>query len=253
MGIGIFDRLGFPDSLSANTINFSPDTQNSLNNMPPILVTWQMEDIANDDTSGYFQNPVYYSSNYVKDMLIDIETYSQSKGYTTIYAAANSAVMANTATNFIDHTNRLSGVTPMTADTVNLPHYQNCIGIGKALTYIVYQSDGISNNAVLTGNFGSLFTLNTISYYADTLLADKIKIVTSPSLSGSEILQIISDINGANNFMANNITQDVNYFANCNSVLASYNAVKGLSTMGDTEKYLVNNLIGTTKLKSRIS
>lgn len=53
MGIGIFDRLNFPASMANNTIEFSDGTKNSLANLPPILKTWQMEDIANSNTFGY--------------------------------------------------------------------------------------------------------------------------------------------------------------------------------------------------------
>lgn len=253
MGIGIFDRLGFPDSLSANTINFSTNTQNSLNTMPQILTTWQMEDIANDDTSGYFQNPVSEHASNLVSILINISANAQIKGYTTIKTESDNSLDSNTANTFIQHTDRLSGVEPLTADTVQLPHYETCIGLGKALTYIVYQSDGISNNAVLLGNFGSLFASNTLIDFNNTLYNDLLLIKSATLLTPTQNAAIILDIQTANSFVANSVSQDVSYYANCNSILASYNAVKGLSTMGDTEKYLVNNLIGTTKLKSRIS
>lgn len=253
MGIGIFDRLGFPASMANNTIDFSQNTQNSLNNMPQILATWQMEDIANNTTNGYYQNPVESYTNAIITNLQYILANSIIGGYTTIQTEAENSLNSNVANSFIQHTNRLSGVEPVTANTVHLPHYQTCIGLGKALTYIVYQSDGISNNAVLLGNFGSLYTTNTLISLNTTLTADLALIKSPGVLTPSQNAAIILDIQTANNFIANSEIQDVNYYANCNTILADYNSVKGLNHMGDTEKYLVNNLIGTEKLKTRIS
>lgn len=212
-----------------------------------------MEDIANNNTSGYYQNPVSEHASNLVNILINISANAQIKGYTTIKTESDNSLTSNNANTFLQHTNRLSGVEPLTADTVQLPHYETCIGLGKALTYIVYQSDGISNNAVMMGNFGSLFTSNTLINLNNTLYNDLLLIKSATLLTPTQNAAIILDIQTANSFVANSVSQDVSYYANCNSVLASYNSVKGLNQMGDTEKYLVNNLIGTDKLKSRIS
>ena len=260
MGIGIFDRLGFPASMANNTINFSQDTQNSLNNMPQILTTWQMEDIANSNTYGYFVNPVSDYANTINSAMVSIETTANSGNLFTISSAANAVNYFGTVVYFRDHTNRISGVTPLDQDANNalLPHYNNCIGLGKALTYIIYQSDGISNNAVIMGNFSSLYTANTLSGYAANLTNDLILIQNSISagnsnLTPSEVASIVNHINTANTFLYTSYTDDEKYYANCRTIVTDYNSVKGFGHMGDTEKYLVNNLIGSDKLKSRIS
>lgn len=257
--IGIFDRLNFPASMSNNTIEFSENTQKSLANLPPILTTWQMEDIANSNTSGYFTNPVSSYANTIRSTLISIETNAILCNLTTIASTANTVVNSNTHADFISHTNRISGVSPVDTDNALLPQYNNCIGIGKALTYIIYQSDGISNNAVLMGNFGSLYTANTLSSYSSNLANDLILIQNSimidgnSNLSVAQISSIISDINSTNNFIYSSVTQDVNFYNNSRAVVDDYNSVKGFGHMGDTEKYLVNNLIGSEKLKERVS
>lgn len=250
--IGIFARLGFPASMSTNTIEFSNNTKNSLNNMPQILQTWQMEDIANNAVNGYLLNPVNaYASNIITT-LSSIEVSANTYGFTTIKDAANSMVMANTATYFLNHTDRISGVSPVDPNNGALPHYTTCIGLGKALTYIVYQSDGISNNAVIMGNFGSLYTANTVSSHAANLYSDLLLVQTG-SLTAGQITAIIADITSANSFLYSSYYADESYFANCRSVIQDYSSVKQFSSMGDTEKNLVNTLIGTNKLKSRIS
>lgn len=267
MGIGIFDRLGFPASMANNTIEFSENTQRSLANLPPILTTWQMEDIANSNTYGYFVNPVSDYANTMNTAMVNIETTAGLCGLTTIVAAANAVNTFGTIIRFREHTDRISGVQKMDANANNalLPHLDTCIGLGKALTYLIYQSDGISNNAVLLGNFSSLYTANTLSGYSSNLTNDLILIqnhVVPPAspgdpstsnLSPSQISSIISHINTTNTFLYTTYTSDENYYANCRSVINDYNSVKGFTHMGDTEKDMVNNLIGSNKLKQRIS
>jgi len=263
MGIGIFDRLGFPASMANNTIEFSENTQKSLANLPPILATWQMQDIANSNTYGYFVNPVSDYANTINSTLLSIEITADSCGLTTIASAANSANQFGTVIYFREHTDRISGVTSLDANANNvlLPHYTNCIGLGKALTYIIYQSDGISNNAVMMGNFSSLYTSNTLSAYSANLSNDLILIQNSidpgdPStsnLSPSVITSIINHINTTNTFIYSSYTSDENFYANTRSIIEDYNNVKGFGHMGDTEKDLINNLIGSEKLLQRIS
>lgn len=253
MGIGIFDRLGFPASMANNTIDFSKDTQNSLNNMPQILTTWQMEDIANNTTTGYFQNPVSANVNLLISLVSNIYVTANNKGYTEIADAANNIIYNNTLVYFNEHTDRLSGVEPVSANTVHLPHFQTCIGLGKALTYLVYQSDGISNNAVMMGSFGSLYTNDDLVTYYNTLSSDNALINGAGILTPTQNTVIAANVASLNTYITNAITQDINYFANCNTLIADYNSVKGFGHMGDTEKDLVNNLVGTEKLKSRIS
>lgn len=256
--IGIFNRLGFPASLADKTITFSDSTLATLNNLPPILTTWQMQDIANSNTTGYFTNPVgNYASNIVSTMA-SIKTAANSCNLFTVEAAANSsAYTANVPSHFLAHTDRISNVSPPDPNDPSLPQYNTCIGLGKALTFIIYQSDGISNNAVMMGNFGSLYTTNTVSSYAANLYGDLILIQSNISggnstLSPSQVSNIISHINTTNTFLYTSYSQDESYFANCRTIVNDYNSVKGLSHMGDTEKYLANTLIGTTKLKQRI-
>lgn len=257
--IGIFDRLGFPASMANNTIDFSQETQNSLNNMPQILTTWQMEDIANSNTYGYFVNPVSDYANTINSTMLNIQVTANAANLFAVSTVAETINQAGTVIHFRDHTDRISGVTPMDANANNalLPHYNICIGIGKALTYIIYQSDGISNNAVIMGNFGSLYTANTLSEHAANLANDLILIQNSISggnsnLSAGQISTIVSDMNSMNTFVYSSVTQDVTFYNNSRAVVDDYNKVKGFGHMGDTEKYLVSTKIGSDKLKSRV-
>lgn len=263
MSIGIFDRLNFPASMANNTITFSENTQRSLDNLPPILATWQMQDIANSNTFGYFVNPVANLTSNLQSVILQFSTSSNTSGngtLPTIEIAANSANIS--ISNFLAHTNRISGVTPFDSNTAGeqlplQPYYNDCIGMGKALTYLIYQSDGISNNAVIMGNFGSLYTANTLTYHYQVLANDLIILQNSldPSgnsnLTSTEINSIVSNISTMNTFVVSSRTQDVNFYYNSKAVLDDYNSVKGFTRPGDSEKYLYES-IASDKLKERI-
>lgn len=266
MGIGIFNRLNFPASMANNTITFSENTQRSLDNLPPILTTWQMEDIANSNTFGYFVNPVGNVTSNIQNLIIQISTTANTANdgtLVTIEANANSSNIY--VTQFYRHTNRISGVTPFDANTAGnqlplQPYYNDCIGMGKALTYLIYQSDGISNNAVIMGNFGSLYTGNTLIYHQNILANDLIAVQNSivpgspdwtSNLSPAKIAQITANILAMNTFVISSRTQDVNFYYNSRSVLNDYNSVKGFSKPGDSEKFLYKE-IASDKLKERL-
>jgi hypothetical protein len=256
---GIFDRLGFPDSLAANTVNYSNTTINTLQSVPNLLTDWQMQDIANSNTSGYFVNPALNSSNTLISDISYIDTISVGvTGLETILAAANNVVTSNNLIKFRDHTNRLSGVSPPDFENPNLPHYDSAIGTGKVLTYLVFQSDGITNNAVFIGNFGSIIKTQTLSDYANTINSDVIVITNSinggsSNLSAGQKTTIINHINSMNTFVLNTRTDDENFFANCNSVIEEFKQLKGFNGMGQTQTDIINNYIGSPKLLSRLN
>lgn len=275
MSIGIFNRLNFPASMTNNTIEFSENTQKSLSNLPPILTTWQMQDIADNNTGGYFKNPVANVVVLLQNVNSNIITFSA--GVSELVNVSNASMGAtNTFVKFTQHTNRISGVTPFDSITAGEelplpPYYENCIGVGKALSYLIYQSDGISNNAVIMGNFGSLYAGNTLTSYYNTLSNDLILIKnslnTTTSGSGTEmdpfvliitsnlgptkIAQIASNVSSMNVFMTTSITQDVNFYYNSRAIMDDYNKVKGFARPGDSEKHLYQ-MIASDKLKSRI-
>lgn len=250
--------------MANNTITFSESTQNSLANLPPILTTWQMEDIANSATTGYFVNPVGNVTSNLQSVMIQIA--STANGVAGLSNIASNAVSSSISVNqFYQHTNRISGVTPFDANTSGdqlplQPYYNDCIGIGKALTYLIYQSDGISNNAVIMGNFGSLYTGNTLIFHYNTLNSDLITIQNSltysidsvtSNLTPVQVMQITQNILTMNSFVINSRTQDVNFYYNSRAILEDYNSVKGFTRPGDSEKYLYE-IIASDKLKERI-
>jgi len=255
---GIFDRLGFPSSLENETIVYSSGTLNSMNSMPALLEPWQFEDMANNAANGYLYNPV---SNSANSIIVSLESIiANTTGIVelvSIETAANNLIKSNNVIYYREHTDRLSGVTGANTENVSQPYLESVIGIGKILSYLVYQSDDVSNNAVMIGSLGSILTYNTFSNMANTLNVDATTVNTSitggvSSLTVGQITQIVSDINNVNTFILNTMSQDLNFYANSRNLLSEYSSLKGFSKMGQTEDYLYKNYIGTPKLLERL-
>jgi hypothetical protein len=47
-------------------------------------------------------------------------------------------------------------------------------------------------------------------------------------------------------------TSDINFYSNVKNFVDGYNKTRKLSNLGETGNYLMNNLIGTDKAKSRL-
>ena len=133
---------------------------------------------------------------------------------------------------------------------------------------IVNKSDDIQNNAPMMGSFTSLsqannltISYNTIKDYANTI-ANSISSSTggdppittySSNLTSIQISTIQQGMNVATDLMNSRRTSDVNFFYNSQAIVSDYNTLKQFNTPGQSEVYLINNFVGTDKLKTRIN
>lgn len=248
----------------------SQDTVEHLESMPPFITPWQAEDIANNDFEGYYQNPM---QSVTLTILVNANA---------IYIAANTGNgvinMANVKTaaselisnaqSFLSHTNRLSGIDAWTGtDTVN-PYMEQAMNLGRTAMYITYQTDGVSNNAPILGSFSSLMIEPQLSANNNILTIYKSNVVNSISssfdialqqtvhtsnLTGTQISTIVTHINNLKNYMRNRQIGDIDYYSNVKYFVDAYNKTKKLNNLGETERYLVQNFIGTDKAKTRIA
>jgi len=278
----IYNRLGFnsSDPTTANTVTpYTANVVNGMNLLPPLLNSWQTQDIAASDTSGYFVNPVAtvtqtititsgtIASLITANLAGSTGTITTNLQTTKTYA---NTIYNTTAANYLYITNRQSNVVDPGTD-VTTPHYKLAIGVGKMLSYITYQSDGVQNNSPIMGSFTSITLGNTLNTLSSTLsnvtiiLANSITPgtgggggggggsppTTSISLSDSQLL--LSTVQQIYNLMYNYPAQDTQFFANSRSVMDDYHKVSQFSHLGATENYLLNNYIGTPKLLSRFN
>ena len=240
------DPNNYVENLSANSIAH-------LNAMPAFIQSWQAEDIANHDIGGYFQNPVAGYVNTIITVSQNMVTTANSGNISSIETSANSLV--TTAQSFLDHTNRISGVTAYTGDTT-VPYYTNAMGLGKTALYITNQTDSITNTSPIMGSFTSILIGPQTYNAANTMSADYIVLyngVSANTITQPQIDQILSDISNTSTLLSTRQSADVTYFTNLQIFVNNYNAVKQFSNMGETQTYLINNFIGTDKIKSRIN
>lgn len=260
----VFGRLNFSSISGVEVSNLSSNTASTLEQLPSFMNDWQTTDVANSDTSGYYKNPV--SANItsiwgVSNSIISIAGINQANANVISDAANN---LYESANNFMNHTDRISGVVPVNANTTLLPHYNTAVAVGKMVIYLTNKSDGIQNNAPIIGNFSSLFTsanltsyYSTISSYPQTIInsigIDPLDSSYTCNLTPTQINTIANNINAVATFMNTKLTSDVNFYNTCQAIVDDYNIVKQFSNMGDSEIYLVENLVGSNKLLSRLN
>lgn len=295
--MGIFDRLQFNydgagvETLSSNAISF-------IDTMPPLLEPWQQQDMANNQVNGYNVNPVgsivqniigycnqivtiISPSEYEEsgNVVVSSELQGSTGGITSLIQSANtvsSNIRGFNGSEFIAHTNRISGVTTIEQtmatndNAADLPHYQTAIGTGKMIMYITRQSDNIGNNAPIMGNFTSLLIKDelqnyelTISTYASTINSSitiesvddgngNVTITRTSDLSSGEMGTINTVIGEVNTLLAIRRNHDEVFFKNSRTLADEYATMTQFSDMGVSETDLCTNYIGSPKLLSRI-
>jgi len=273
----LFQNLGYNYSDPHGDITeFSADTVEHIEALPPIIEDWQTEDIATSNVGGYLQNPlgtistsIATSANAIMNVVNTISTYTNiGVANVMVHVANSSNNLITAATNFKDHTDRVSGaisyndaVTANPADTtiISTKPFKDMIkGFSKLLVYVIYQTDGISNTSIMYGSQTSLFTgpemnvyYNTISTYANTINSS-ISVGTS-NLTLTQANTINTTINEAITFVDTRRTHDETFFINMKTMLSDYQKTRQFSNMGGSETDLVNNYIGTQKLLTRIN
>ena len=258
---GVYATLGYNfNDPNGDILSLSANTVAHLNSMPAFIETWQAQDIANNTVGGYYQNPVASNTSSIitiSQTMITVANTGASQNIANcdlIITAANT--LANVATSFLAHTNRISGVTPFVGQEIENPYYDTAMGLGKTALYITNQTDNITNTSPILGSFTSILIGPQVGS-ANTVLANDLIIlnngVTANNLTEAQISQILFDISNTNTLLVTRQAADVTYYTNLRSFVDEYNSVKKFTNMGETETYLVNNFVGTAKIKERIN
>ena len=296
----LFDRTGFNFTDTSGTIGVLPNTAIQQMNAAPALVSsqWMKDDLVNNDITGYYVNPVANSCNTIwlsANTLINTTSSVTGSGnltalWTTINTNFKSIAGYNVTTGdaenppivtthvpgqivqFINHTNRISGVVPITANTdaASKPHLEQAMQIGRALTYLMYQVDGREDNAPMLGSFTSILTANTINDYANVVVTyantinNSITITTETvgedvittkvsNLSYAAVNSIASTANTLNTLFLERRVHDENFYTKSNELVNEAKNIRRYENLGASEDNLVQNLIGSDKLKSRLA
>ena len=290
--MSIFGRLEYNFETTSNSVfELSSNTQNFMNTVPSLLTDWQQNDIANNEVGGYFRNPVANVAQDIRDtcntifsILIEDATTNtnsligETLDVTNLFITMNIQT-ANIGTNngglFIEHTNRISGVTSI-QDSLNiddknalLPHYQTAMSTGQLLMYLTNQAESVSNNTPIMGNFTSILIeeeLNSlysnISTYA-TQINNSITItgtgispdnfVRTSNLSLETVQSMANNIDTINTTLSVRRNHDEKFYTNSKQIVEEYSQLRIFNTPGATANNLMQNYIGSDKLLTRLN
>jgi hypothetical protein len=260
---GVFATLNYSfDDPNSAVQTFSANTQAHLNTMPAFIESWQAQDIANNTVNGYFKNPVdaYVNTIITYSAAMRDAANTANSSNSAIDGIANVAISANTlaitASAFLAHTNRISGVTPFTGQDDTIPYYDTATGLGKSAIYVMNQTDGIINSAPIMGSFTSVLVGPQVYANANTITIDSTTLATviaANTANASAITQIQTDLTNINSHLSGRQTNDYTFYTNLKSFMDEYNQVKKFSNMGETQSFLVENYIGSNKLLTRLN
>jgi hypothetical protein len=289
----VYSRLQFDfDFPEGNEPTLSDGAVKSLETMPKLLEDWQINDIGNADVGGYFNNPVANITISIRTTSGTIANILSADPSTNTGAVVGStaeitnlfantlvtlANVANTLTSnsegalFLDHTDRVSGIIEQGPqeetgrDTSDLPHFQEAIGIGRVLTYVTFQTDGIKDTTVQTGSFTSLFIPNTLNQFSNTLALypdlitnsltitlgdDLVTFVRTSNLTLSQVQTLANTATDIFNTFKTRREHDISFFQNSKQVLDDYGKAAYFTKTGETQNNLILNVVGSDKIKS---
>jgi hypothetical protein len=254
-----FDQTKFGDgtTLSEEAVNTIVDASTDVE-----LSDWQLEDLANNTviTTNYFVNPV---ANVCNSLTANLSNLISSIA-TLSLIDSNSLALLNSSINcmvqidrFKSHTDNVSGVAETTSsDTI--PCYSTAIDTGQVLITILNKTDDISNSLPAMGSFTSIFiepelNANNTSLGSNCQIYINSVSSNTTSLSSSSINSIKTIVDDLNNFLYTRWTHDWTFYGNSVSLLNDYFKIDNLNNIGSTQSYLIDNYIGTDKIKTDIA
>ena len=286
--MSIFARTGFnfDSSKFGDMLNFTPEVKQYLDDSADPLQDWQKGDIGSDDVGGYYKNPLIDVLQALGPVSVGISSIVSNTDivFTDADVGALSTAagtLAGEVPEFIIHTNLLSGViedVPFDLeDRPDLafdlqPSLRYAISLGQQVLTITNKSDNIQNNSPMLGSFTSLFIRDDIEPYPSLLEQDLITLENSleESTSGegteedpfvtivtSNITQqqadtILSHVQPVANILTTRRAHDRNFYQNSFNIVNDFQKVQEFDAVSTTQKKLIDELIGTDKLKSRI-
>jgi hypothetical protein len=279
----IYERLNFSFDTSkfGDAINLSDNTKSYLKAAPVRLETWQKDELANGSIvkTDYFKNPMINVTarlsdnvNTMNQIVQSIDTFDNGSG-TAMEANLTNLIIE--IGNYLSHTSNISGVTEARAnisDTSNVlthfPDYNKAVSAGEQILLLTSSTDGVANTVPLLGNFTSLFISDEITANANNIINDLVTVRNSirieeiggetptssniSNLSSILITTITANVVAANTLLSTRRLHDWNFYRNSLNILDDYNKINALGRVGNTQKYLINNLVGTDKYKNNV-
>lgn len=279
--MSIYSRLGF--SFDTNKFGDAKDLpKQSLDFYKSIdtnFKEWQYNDISNSTASRteYFRNPVSTVSNNIK--IASDAMFATANGVSFENNTSTGSLIPTTAqslsieiTNFKRHTDNVSGVSsdPMYP---GIPSYDMIVAVGNEITRIVVNEDNITDTSGLLGSATSLFIepdLNqrlTILTNDIALVNNSIRVETAPdpldpmltisvkisNLTSQQVTSVYNNVSSTYTLVNTRRTHDWNFFQKSLDILTDVSMVTRFTSVGTVQKELINDYIGTEKLKNIIA
>jgi hypothetical protein len=269
MTASIFSRLqyDFDDALYGGAVYLTDGAKKYLNTAPATVTTWQKDDIGNNvvTKARYYKNPHVSVCSTLLSNTTTIASYTGDAANTFTLAPAEGAELGNVANSFIiqinafkSHTDNISGLTTATENSDTVPTYELATSYGQQLLRITNTSDGVQNATPMLGSLTSLFIGDQLASSNTTIYNDRITIDSSIvggncTLTPAQVNTIISHISTASTLLYTRRMHDWTFYTQARGIVQDYNFVQRFTPMGNTQSYLVENLIGTDTLKSNLA
>ena len=283
----------FDSNKFGEAANLSNATLRFLEENPVQLTAWQSTEIANGNfiRTDYYKNPTINVTNDLWNnlntfnqsinLIYDFDANANPK--CALIAPITNELANNQIYYFQRHTNNISGVsvsTPTfnesTGTNLDYPDYDKATSLGQELLLVLNRTDDLANSIPLLGNFRSLFLVDDIgditisigSVIATVNNSIRVEEIENPNtdpgapetinvnlsnLTSGQIDTIFSYANTANNLIYKSRSDDWFFYRTSVQILDDYRKVERLTRIGNTQRYLIENLIGTDEYNEKLS
>jgi hypothetical protein len=286
-GANVFNRLSFSFNTGkfGDAIFLADSTKDFLNTQPVSLETWQKNDLANGTiiTTNYYKNPLSNNCATFKtrtqnlySRMISIEAFTDPTAQTIIESARTAAnTLILEIDKFKSHTDNVSGVLTSEATVpedgspvIEYPDYDKSVQIGQDLLMLLNNTDGIQDSTPVLGNMTSLFIrdelqanstiiLNDYPVVNNTIFIDDItspgNLIVTSNITTINAQAVYNHINTAYVLINTRREHDWNFYRQGLTLLADFSRIDKLENVGNTQTYLIKNLIGTDAYIEKIS
>lgn len=264
-------NFDFDTSKFGSALYLSPQAEAYLNAAPLQISTWQKDDLANGNVqmTNYYKNP---AANVCTDLTANASTILAFAPLSDVantfpFAADEAARLVSNLNSllieiplFKSHTDNVSGVSTITANTDIVPTLSMATSIGNQLLRIVNATDGVTNTTPLLGSMTSLFIVDDLVANNTTLKNDFIVLNNNYNISNAnctissaDMNVIVSHVEQTKNYMNLRRTSDFAFYAQSVVIMKDYQKLSNFDNMGNTQTTLVNTLIGTDRLKNNLA
>lgn len=269
----VFGRLEFNFDTNAfgDAQYLTPAALKTLNAAPVSIPAWQVTALGTGtvNKTDYLKNPhdnVCTTLSANVSAIKVVTTNDPANTFPLILDLSYVQAITDAANNYIievaafkSHTDNISGIGTKYVQTETIPTYDTAVSIGQQLLRITNVTDKVSNTTPMLGSFTSLFIGNDLSANNTTIHNDLITINSATAMNGkcyitqSQAVTISSHINTAYTIINTRRLHDWNFYSKSVQIVNDFMTLDRFNNLGNTQSYLVKNLIGTDTLVNNLA